>query len=62
LIEDAELLFTAKRYPRAFSLCVIAMEEASKIPYLLECAEGLAVGKEPDWADVDQFLHSHGRS
>jgi AbiV family abortive infection protein len=59
LIADAELLFKAGRYARAFALSVIAIEEASKIPYLLECAESLAAGKLPNWQDLHTFLHSH---
>jgi hypothetical protein len=59
LISDAELLFKAKRYARAFSLSVIAIEEASKIPYLLECSEGIVAGNQPNWSDVHRFLHSH---
>jgi AbiV family abortive infection protein len=59
LIADAELLFKAGRYARAFSLSVIAIEEASKIPYLLECAEGLVAGNPPSWEDVHRFLNSH---
>ena len=59
LIGDAEVLFVKQRYARAFSLCVIAIEEASKIPYLLECAEKVVAGQPPDWAEVHKFLNSH---
>lgn len=59
LIGDAELLFASQRYARAFALSVIAMEEASKIPYLLECAEKIIGGEAPDWPGVHKFLNSH---
>jgi AbiV family abortive infection protein len=59
LIGDAEVLFVKQRYARAFSLCVIAIEEASKIPYLLECAEKIVGGQPPDWSEVHKFLNSH---
>lgn len=32
---------------------------ASKIPYLLECAEKIIGGHAPDWPDVHKFLNSH---
>lgn len=35
LIEEAELLLKAKRYPRAFVLSEIALEELAKIPMLV---------------------------
>ena len=56
---DAELLFASQRYARAFSLSVIAIEEASKIPYLLECAEKISGGQAVDWPGVHKFLNSH---
>jgi AbiV family abortive infection protein len=59
LIDDAEVLFVNQRYARAFSLCVIAIEEASKIPYLLECAEKIIGGQPLDWPEVHKFLNSH---
>jgi AbiV family abortive infection protein len=59
LIADAELLLRNGRYARAFALSVIAIEEASKIPYLLECAEKIVAGQPPDWPDVHEFLRSH---
>jgi AbiV family abortive infection protein len=59
LIGDAELLFASQRYARAFALSVIAIEEASKIPYLLECAEKISGGQVPDWPEVHKFLNSH---
>ena len=59
LIAGAEVLFVSKRYARAFALSVIAMEEASKIPYLLECAEKIIGGQAPDWTEVHKFLNSH---
>jgi AbiV family abortive infection protein len=34
LLEDAEILFEKARYPRCVSLCVLAQEEASKIPQI----------------------------
>src|SRR5262245_18076649 len=59
LIADADLLFKSRRYPRAFALSVIAIEEVSKIPYLLECAEKILLGRPPHWPDVHRFLNSH---
>ena len=38
LIEDAELLYNHKRYPRAFSLAVLSIEELGKIPMLVRAA------------------------
>ncbi len=35
LLQDAELLFRHKRYARAFSLTVLALEELAKPPLLL---------------------------
>lgn len=59
LIGDAELLFRNQRYARAFALSVIAIEEASKIPYLLESAEKILAGQPPHWPEVHRFLNSH---
>lgn len=59
LISDAELLLANHRHPRAFALSVIAVEEASKIQLLLQCAEGILAGDEPDWAEIHASLHSH---
>ena len=51
--------FSRARLARAFSLSVIAIEEASKIPYLLECAEKISGGQAVDWPGVHKFLNSH---
>ncbi len=59
LIGDADLLFRNERYARAFTLSVIAIEEASKIQYLLECSEKALAGESPDWSEVHRFLTSH---
>lgn len=59
LISDAELLLMNQRYARAFALSVIAIEEASKIPLLLECAEKIVAGQQPDWSEVHASLLSH---
>lgn len=59
LIGDAELLAASQRYARAFVLSVIAIEEASKIPYLLECAEKISAGATLDWPEVHNCLNSH---
>jgi AbiV family abortive infection protein len=59
LISDAELLFSHRRYARTFALSVIAVEEASKILYLLDRAGGILADSPPDWVKVQTFLHSH---
>ena len=59
LISDAELLLANHRYARAFALSVIAIEEASKIQTLLECAEDILAGHDVDWTEIHASLHSH---
>jgi AbiV family abortive infection protein len=56
------LLSARRRDARAFALSVIAIEEASKIPYLVECAEKIIAGEAPNRADVHKFLNSHQQS
>jgi AbiV family abortive infection protein len=38
LLNDAELLYNSKKYPRAFSLAVLSVEEMGKIPMLVRAA------------------------
>ena len=38
LYKDAEILLENKRYARAFSLCVLCLEELAKIPLILNGA------------------------
>lgn len=59
LIDDADLLYVNARYPRAYALSVLAIEEVSKLPALISCLEQLANGAQPDWDDIDEFLNSH---
>jgi len=59
LIADAELLVRQQRFPRAFSLSVIAIEEASKLLILLECAETIATGGRPAWSELLSRLRNH---
>ena len=59
LIDEAELLRSNGRHARAFSLSVIANEEAAKIPILLKCAESLLAGVTPDWPKLHKALSSH---
>jgi AbiV family abortive infection protein len=59
LISDADLLFAHGRYPRCFALCVIAMEETSKVTILLNCAEAIVAAQPLDWSNVHTSLVSH---
>lgn len=59
LICDGELLFAKGRHARCFTLCVLSIEESSKVLILLRSAEALVAGDSVDWFKIHASLVSH---
>ena len=59
LVQDAEILLSKRRFPRAYSLAHLAIEEMAKIPMLFRAGTEIMVGIEVDWKTLNRRLHSH---
>jgi AbiV family abortive infection protein len=59
LIEEAEILFAHKKYPRAFALAHLACEELAKLPMLNTAALNILIGETNDWQKINRRLVSH---
>lgn len=59
LVSDAELLLDAGRFPRAFSLAVLACEEMAKLPMLARAQVELLLGHSTDWKRLGERLNDH---
>jgi AbiV family abortive infection protein len=59
LIEEAEILFAHKKYPRAFALAHLACEELAKLPMLNTAVLNLLIGEKNDWREINRRLVSH---
>jgi AbiV family abortive infection protein len=59
LFEEADLLLSHGRFPRAYALAQFCCEELAKLPMLTRAAITLILGKEVDWKTLDRRLRSH---
>ena len=59
LIEDADLLLSHNRYPRAYALAHLAREELIKCVLLFPAAMELARDHHVDWEEIDRRLRDH---
>lgn len=59
LVNEAEILFTHQKYPRAFALAHLACEELAKLPMLNTASLNLLIGENNDWHKIGRRLVSH---
>lgn len=59
LVADAQLLCSAGRFPRVYSLSVLALEELGKIGVLMGVSAALLAAQPVDWKAIHAILHSH---
>lgn len=59
LLADAELLLANQRYARAYSLGVLASEEASTVAKLFSTTVNVLLDRKIDWRRLDKELRSH---
>lgn len=59
LIEEAEILFAHKKYPRAFALAHLACEELAKLPILNTATLNILIGETNNWLRINRRLVSH---
>lgn len=59
LVLDAQLLAEHGRFPRAFSIGILALEEAAKLPMLRRVQTCLKLNTPVDWPKVDRRFRSH---
>ena len=59
LLIDARLLADAKRYPRVFTLCVLATEELARLSVVWFIRKTVAQGGGPDWPHLTKILYNH---
>jgi AbiV family abortive infection protein len=60
LLSDAKLLARHNRFPRAFALCVLALEECAKIP-MLRAIPARGLRAKMDWDNLGRRLRSHNQ-
>ena len=59
LLDDAELLFSHKKYARAYLCSHIAFEEFGKLPMLNTVALDICYGKKIDWKKLNRLFRDH---
>lgn len=59
LLEDAKILFSAKRYPRAYVLAHLATEELAKLPIIYGTRVRLHEKEKIDWKEFKFRLSNH---
>jgi len=59
LLDDAQLLLAAKRFPRAVALAILACEEFAKIPMFARAQASLANREPVDWERLAARLQDH---
>jgi AbiV family abortive infection protein len=59
LLDDAEILFSHKKYARAYLCSHIAFEEFGKLPMLNSVALGICYGKKVDWKKFNRRFRNH---
>ena len=59
LLDDAEILFSKKKYARAYFCSHIAFEEFGKLPMLHTVALDIFFGNKIDWKKLNKRFRSH---
>lgn len=59
LLSDAFLLGESKKFPRAYTLCQLAIEEFAKVPLLFNILMDRLVGSEIDYDKYERTFKNH---
>ena len=61
LIEDSELLFNSKKYPRVYALAQLSTEEMAKLPMLFRIGTLIKINGTIDWANFWKRFRKHDK-